>query len=136
MRNRVLFICTGNRARSQIAEGLLRSKASDRMDVFSAGTEPKGLHPWSVDVMREIGIDISGQESKSVSLFENQNFDYVITVCDQAKEACPVFHRARKMLHWSILDPQTPEDFRTIRDELNRRIDAFLGQLASEGNLE
>src|SRR3990172_9765195 len=102
---RVLFVCTGNRARSQIAEGLLRHLAGDRFDVFSAGTEPKGLIPLTIEVMRESGIDISGQRSKGVEEFEGQEFDYVITVCDTARQACPAFPDGGKRLHWSVEDP-------------------------------
>jgi len=91
MKKRVLFLCTGNSARSQIAEGILRKIAGDRYEVFSAGTHPKGVHPLSIEVMREIDIDISGQTSKDVSVFQGHQFDYVITVCDRAKQACPVF---------------------------------------------
>src|SRR6516162_4214387 len=98
-KKRALFLCTGNSARSQMAEGLLREKAGDRFEVFSAGTSPKGLHARSVEVMKEIGIDISQQKSKDVSVYANDKFDYVITVCDRAKQLCPVFPGAEP-IHW------------------------------------
>src|SRR6188474_2863232 len=88
-KKRVLFLCTGNSARSQMAEGLLRQMAGDRFEVSSAGTHPKGMHPRSVEVMNEIGIDISKQTSKDVLIFVNDKFDYVVTVCDRAKQQCP-----------------------------------------------
>ena len=125
MKKRILILCTGNSARSQIAEGLFRSKSADRIEVCSAGTKPKGLNPLTVEVMKEIGIDISSHTSKDVSQFENEKFDLVITVCDNAKESCPVFPGA-KNIHWSIEDPQDLHSFRRVRDELNRRIEEFL----------
>ena len=94
-KQRVLILCTGNSARSQMAEGLLRHMAGDRYEVFSAGTRPVGLNPNAVEAMSEIGIDISGQRSKSVDEFVDQQFDYIITVCDNAKESCPIFPRKR-----------------------------------------
>jgi arsenate reductase len=122
---KILVLCTGNSARSQIAEGLFCSKAGDRIEVSSAGTNPTAVKPLAVEVMKEIGVDISGQRSKDVRIFENQKFDYVITVCDRAKETCPVFPGS-KMIHWSIPDPQTLDSFRAVRDELSRRIESFL----------
>jgi arsenate reductase (thioredoxin) len=130
-RKRVLFLCTGNSARSQMAEGLLRSKAGDRFEVFSAGTHPKGLHARSIEVMKEVGIDISRQESKDVSIYAKDKFDYVITVCDRAKQACPVFPGAEP-IHWGFDDPaDAPSDrqlemFRRVRDEIRQRLDLFL----------
>jgi arsenate reductase len=130
-KKRVLFLCTGNSARSQMAEGLLREKAGDRFEVFSAGTYPKGLHARSVEVMNEVGIDISQQKSKDVSVYANDKFDYVITVCDRAKQQCPVFPGAEPT-HWGFDDPaDAPPDrqletFRRVRDEINRRLDLFL----------
>ena len=128
MKKRALIVCTGNSARSQIAEGLFRSKAADAIDVFSAGTHPKGLNPIAVQVMHEIGTDISSHRSKNVSEFENQNFDVVITVCDNAKESCPVFPGA-KTIHWNIEDPESLDSFRKVRDDLGRRIDQFLERI-------
>src|SRR6185503_11115722 len=103
-RKRVLILCTGNSARSQMAEGLLRHLADDRYEVYSAGTQPKGLHPRSVEVMKELGIDISRQSSKDVATYTNDKFHYVITVCDRAKQHCPVFPGAAP-IHWGFDDP-------------------------------
>ena len=131
---RVLFVCTGNKARSQMAEGLLRRLAGARFEVHSAGTEPKGLAALTVDVMAEIGIDVSGQRSKSVDEFTGQRFDYVITVCDSARESCPVFPGGGRRIHWSVEDPADAEArgesalaaFRAARDDLRSRIETFL----------
>ena len=139
---RVLILCTGNSARSQMAEGLLRHDAGDTYEVFSAGTKPTLVRPEAIQVMREVGIDISGHRSKSVDEFEGQNFEYVITVCDNAKESCPIFPAKTKRIHWSIEDPvvvQGSEEesltaFRRARDELRVRLRAFTqGQLEKEG---
>jgi len=122
-KKRVLFLCTGNSARSQMAEGLLRNLAGNKFDVVSAGTNPKGLHPRSVEVMKEIGIDVSRQASKDLKQFLNQKFDYVITVCDRAKQQCPIFPGAEP-IHWGFDDPaEAPLDkelqtFRRVRDEI------------------
>jgi arsenate reductase (thioredoxin) len=125
MKKRILILCTGNSARSQIAEGLFRSIADNEFEVFSAGTKPKGLNPLAVQVMSEIGIDISHHKSKDVSHFQNEKFDLVITVCDNAKESCPVFPGA-KTIHWSIEDPTDLESFRKVRDELRQRVELFI----------
>jgi arsenate reductase len=125
MKKRVLFVCTGNSARSQMAEGLLRARVGTRMDVFSAGTHPKGLNSLAVKVMMEAGTDISGHQSKDISEFEGQNFDFVITVCDRAKQSCPVFP-GTKLLHWDIADPEDLEAFRAARDELAARVHQFI----------
>ena len=123
-KQRVLILCTGNSARSQMAEGLLRHMSGDRYEVFSAGTRPVGLNPNAVEAMREIGIDISGQRSKSVDEFVDQQFDYVITVCDNARESCPIFPGPGQRIHQSFEDPSaaTPaqqlEVFRRIRDAI------------------
>jgi len=130
---RVLILCTGNSARSQMAEGLLRHDAGDTYEVFSAGTKPTLVRPEAIQVMREAGIDISGHRSKSVDEFEEENFDYVITVCDNAKESCPIFPATTRRIHWSIDDPaavQGSEEerlaaFRFARDELRARLKAF-----------
>ncbi len=128
----VLFLCTGNSARSQLAEGWLRHLAGDRFEVFSAGMRPVGLHPHSVDAMREVGIDISGQRSKSIDEFGGQQFDYVITVCDSAKEACPIFPGPGKHFHHSFEDPaaapreQQPEIFRRVRDQICNWLEEFV----------
>ena len=125
MKRRVLVLCTGNSARSQIVEGLLRSVAGDKIEVFSAGTHPKGLNPLAVQAMQEIGIDISRHQSKDVSQFEGEKFDVVITVCDHAKEHCPAFPGAR-MIHWSTPDPAGLDSFRKVRDQLTRRVEQFV----------
>src|SRR5437879_1769377 len=128
---KVLFLCTGNSARSQMAEGYLRHVAGDRYEVLSGGIEPKGLNPLAIEAMREIGIDISQQESKDVVSFLGQHIPYVVTVCDSAKQRCPIFPRTYKFLHWSIEDPATAMGtheekmavFRRIRDEIVAHID-------------
>ena len=126
---KVLFLCTGNSARSQMAEGLLR-RYSDQFEALSAGLEPKDLNPFAVQAMHEIGIDITPQQSKSVTGFLGQHIPYVITVCDNAKERCPIFPGTFKFLHWSLPDPAavtgTDEEklaaFRKVRDEIAARI--------------
>ena len=106
---RVLFLCTHNSARSQMAEGLLRYLAGDRFEVQSAGTEATHVRPLAIRAMDEIGVDISGQESKTLDHYLGEPFDYVITVCDDANEACPFFPGARSRLHWSLPDPSAAE---------------------------
>ena len=108
-KKRVLILCTGNSARSQMAEGLLRHDAGERFDVESAGTKPSFVRPEAIAAMKELGIDISGHRSKSVEEFDGQHFDYVITVCDNARETCPVFFGAAKRLHHSFEDPAAME---------------------------
>src|SRR3990167_8760424 len=105
MKKKVLFLCTGNSCRSQMAEGILRHVAGDTYDVSSAGTKPSKVNETAIQVMKEIGIDISGHRSKSVNEFLNEYFDYVITVCDSAKETCPVFQKRNILLHWPFPDP-------------------------------
>lgn len=125
-RLRLLVICTGNRARSQMAEGWFRSLGDGRVDVASAGTEPKGVHPIAVRVMGEVGIDISAQRSDHVDRYLQDEFDLVLTVCDSARESCPMFPGARRTLHHSFEDPDYPDlseaeltaVFRRIRDEI------------------
>jgi arsenate reductase len=130
-KKRVLFVCTGNSARSQMAEGILRHLAGDEYDVFSAGTTPKGLHARSVEVMKEAGIDISTHTSKDVAQFQGQTFDYVITVCDRARQQCPVIPGSTPF-HWGFDDPAEAnlavqlEAFRRVRDEIRHRIRLFL----------
>jgi arsenate reductase len=127
---RVLFLCTGNSARSQMAEGYLRHVAGDQFEALSAGIEPKGLNPLAVEAMQEIGIDISQQKSKDIREFLGQAIPYVITVCDNAKERCPIFPRTFKFLHWSFDDPAAVTGshdkklavFRRVRDEIASRI--------------
>src|SRR5262245_28496290 len=136
MKQTVLFLCTGNSARSQMAEGWLRHLAEERFEVFSAGTHPVGLNPGSVEVMAEVGIDIAHHRTKSVEEFKGRPFDCVITVCDRAKESCPIWPGVPEILHWSFDDPaaapQSLEDrqqvFRRVRDQIGNRIRHFLNQ--------
>ena len=137
-RRRVLFLCTHNSARSQMAEGLLRHLAGDRFEVNSAGTKATSVRPEAIAAMAELGVDISGQESETLDRYLQEPFDYVITVCDAANEACPVFPGAKNRLHWSFRDPSraTGSDeerlqiFRIVRDEIRGRIER---ELAPEG---
>jgi arsenate reductase len=132
---RVLILCTGNSARSQMAEGLLRDLGREDFEVVSAGVEPSYVRPEAIEVMNEIGMDISGHRSKSVDEFLNQEFDYVITVCDNANARCPVFPGQARRIHWSIEDPATAKgneemrlaSFRKTRDELQVRLGEFVG---------
>jgi len=134
MKKTVLFLCTGNSCRSQMAEGWLRYLAGDRFEVVSAGTHPVGLNPYAVTVMGEAGVDISHHVSERVDPYLNQHFHYVITVCDHAQEACPVFPGASQTLHWSFDDPATATGtyeqqlivFRKSRDEIADRVRRFL----------
>ncbi len=125
-RQRVLILCTGNSARSQMAEGLWRHEAGDRFEVFSAGTKPSRVRAEAIAVMKELGIDISSHRSKSVDEFRDQEFDYVITVCDHANEICPVFPGKTQRLHWPFEDPTDEESFRKVRDQIHARIRAFV----------
>ena len=131
----MLILCTGNSARSQMAEGLLRELGADEYAVESAGVAPSAVRREAVEAMREIGIDISGHRSKSVEEFAGQNFDYVITVCDNAKETCPVFSGDAKRIHQSFTDPppETVGDyesrlkiFREVRDQMREWLNAFI----------
>jgi arsenate reductase len=124
-KQRVLFLCTANSARSQMAEGLLRHMAGDRYDVASAGTRTGRVRPEAVEVMREIGIDISGQRSKSVVELSAQQFDRVITLCDAAKEGCPVFPQAVSREHREFEDPEGLEGFRRVRDQILEYLKTF-----------
>ncbi len=140
---RVLFVCTGNAARSQMAEAWLRYLSRGRVEAYSAGTDPKGLHPMAVRVMAERGVDISGQRSKAISALLDQRFDWVVTVCDRARQSCPIFPGARQ-LHWDLEDPaqvegtqeQILEAFRRTRDMLEERVRELLAHLQQEGDLE
>ena len=133
-RRRVLFLCTHNSARSQMAEGLLRHLGGDRFEAHSAGTEATRVRPLAIRAMHELGIDISAQQSKTLDRYLGEPFDAVITVCDQAAEACPVFVGARARLHWSFPDPSQAtgtEDqqlgvYREVRDAIRRRIEREL----------
>lgn len=128
---RVLFLCTHNSARSQMAEGLLRHLGGARYDVHSAGTEATRVRPDAVAVMAELGVDISGQESKTLQRYLGEPFEYIITVCDDANETCPVFPGAENRLHWSFEDPSgaTGDDeqrramYRRVRDGIRARIE-------------
>ena len=136
-KQRVLIVCTGNVARSQMAEGLLRHEAGDRFEVFSAGLHPSYVRPHAIKVMREIGIDISSHRSKSVDEFAGKEMDYVITVCDHAAQHCPVIPAKNKPIHWSIEDPVAPGGeeaqlaiFRRVRDDMRRRLQDFAQRLS------
>ena len=139
-KQRMLFLCTHNSARSQMAEGLLRALAGDRFEAMSAGTEATHVRPLAIRAMRELGVDISGQESKTLDRYLREPFDYVITVCDDANEACPFFPGAANRLHWSFEDPSRAKGseeerlavFRSVRDRIRQRIEDDLGA-TSEG---
>jgi protein-tyrosine-phosphatase len=105
----VLFLCTHNSARSQMAEALLRQLGGNRVEVYSAGSEPKSIHPLAIKVMSGRGIDLSGQRAKLMTEFTGQNFDYVITVCDKVREVCPIFPGSPEQIHWSFPDPAAIE---------------------------
>ncbi len=132
-KKRVLILCTGNSARSQMAEGLLRHDSGDRFDVESAGTKPSHVRPEAIQVMREIGIDISAHRSKSVDEFAGETFDYVLTVCDHAKESCPIYPGHSNRLHHNFQDPAAVEGseeqrlaaFRSVRDEIRMYLRSF-----------
>lgn len=133
-KQRVLILCTGNSARSQMAEGLLRSMAGDRFAVFSAGTKPSFVRQEAIIAMRELGVDLSSHRSKSVDEFRDASFDYVITVCDNANESCPIFPGKAERIHWSFEDPAAVEgdeetrlgSFRKIRDQIAGRLRSFV----------
>ena len=137
-KKRVLFLCTHNSARSQMAEGLLRHLAGNRFEVMSAGTEATRVRPLAIRAMEEVGVDISGQGSKTLDRYLGEPFDYVITVCDDANEACPFFPGARERLHWSFEDPSKAKGseeerlavFRRVRDGLLEQIER---ELANRG---
>lgn len=132
-RQRVIFVCTHNSARSQMAEGMLQAFGGERFEVFSAGTEATGVRPEAIEVMNEIGIDISRHTSKTIDEFMGESFSWLITVCDQAKEACPTIPGVAQQQHWSIDDPSTVEGdeetrldaFRETRDIIRDRVHIF-----------
>jgi ArsR family transcriptional regulator, arsenate/arsenite/antimonite-responsive transcriptional repressor / arsenate reductase (thioredoxin) len=133
---RVLFVCTHNSARSQMAEGLMRRAAGSWVDVFSAGSDPTDIHPDGVKVLQARGVDISGQQSQPLAAFSGQSFDYVITVCDRAREMCPMFPGKSQQIHWGYPDPVTITNdaerlaaFDTLAAGLEKRIDNFLKML-------
>jgi arsenate reductase len=132
-KKRVLVLCTGNSARSQMGEGLFRAEGTGHFEVFSAGTKPSSVRPEAVAVMKEIGIDISGHRSRSVDEFAGQSFDYVVTVCDNARDNCPVFPAGTERIHWSFEDPAAVEGseakrleaFRRTRDLIHEKVKDF-----------
>jgi arsenate reductase len=134
MKRRVLILCTGNSARSQMAEGILRHDGGDAFEVESAGVKPGSIRSEAIQAMQEIGIDISGHRSKSVDEFTGQEFDYVITVCDNANESCPVFPGRTERIHWGFEDPAAAEGeeasrmavFRQVRDEIREKLAGFI----------
>ena len=129
-KEKIIFICTGNACRSQIAEGIMRQLAGDKFDVFSAGSHPSLVHPMSIKVMKEIGINIKSHTSDPISNFLSKNINIVVTVCDNADKVCPVFPGKVERIHWSIKDPfkgwgSDPDDlvnFRKTREDLTARI--------------
>jgi arsenate reductase len=138
MKKKILFLCTGNAARSQMAEGLARAFHGDQLDVVSAGSRPAGwVHPLAIRALGEIGIDASDQTSKSAEPFIDQPFDVVVTVCDSAAQDCPLWPGAKRIEHWPIKDPSygpddpatRPDRFAATRDELKQRIDELVKTL-------
>ncbi len=133
MKTRVLILCTGNSCRSQMAEGILRYYGSDKFEVESAGSEPSKVNPIAIEVMKEIGIDISHHRSKHVKEFLERHFHYIVTVCDKANEACPIFPGPSQRLHWSFPDPPhgrevteaVKDEFRKVRDMIHDKFKAF-----------
>ena len=142
MKRRVLILCTGNSARSQMAERLLRDLAGEQIDVFSAGSKPSTVNPLAIQVMAERHINIQHHRSKHLSEFLNQPFDDVITVCDQAAETCPVFPGRAWRIHWSFPDPAAVDgsevdrlkSFREVRDAIEVRLRAWLQTVLTEGS--
>jgi arsenate reductase len=138
-KKRVLFICTHNSARSQMAEGFLRSMAGDRLEVASAGTEQTRVHPLAIAAMADVGVDISGHTSKTLERFEHEPWDYVITVCSKAAESCPVFAAPATHLAWDFEDPSKAagtederlEVFRKVRNEIRTRLEDFVLRTAT-----
>lgn len=131
---RVIFVCTGNSARSQMAEAVLREQGGGRFEVVSAGVDPRGVHPMTIAALAKAGIDITGARSKPVGEFLGQRFDYVVTVCDRARASCPVFPGGSETLHWGLDDPVEVEGtegerqaaFDRVLIEVGRRINAFI----------
>jgi arsenate reductase len=141
-RRRVLFLCTHNSARSQMAEGFLRAFAGDHFEAASAGTETRGVNPLAARVMAEVGVDVAAQTSKTLDRFLGASWDYVITVCDSANEACPIFSGATMRLHWSFEDPSAARGseserlavFRRVRDAIRSRIETWLAAYSTLSN--
>jgi arsenate reductase len=134
-KQRILFLCTGNSCRSHMAEGWLRKLGGDRYESLSAGAKPAGyVHPLAIKAIAEVGVDISKHRSKSIDEFDGQSLDVLITVCDNARESCPTFAGAKRMIHWSFDDPahatgteaEKMAMFRRVRDEIKERIREFL----------
>lgn len=141
-KQKVLFLCTGNSARSQMAEAILRKHAGDKFDVFSAGLEPKGINPFTVLVMKEAGYDLTSQYSKQLNVYyAKYQFDYLITVCSDAEKNCPFFPGVSVRLHWPFDDPAAVKGddeavlskFREIRDQIEQKIDSWLSSLDTAG---
>ena len=138
MKKKVLFLCTGNSCRSQIGEGLMRDMAGDKYEVFSAGVEPSRIHPMSILVMQELGIDISHQTSDDVNDYLDSGIDIVISVCDHAAQTCPTFPGDVQRIHWGLKDPlhgwdvdeSKLPDYRKTRDDLKQRIQELLSEQA------
>ena len=136
MKKKVLILCTGNSCRSQMAEGLLRDINNDEYEVFSAGVNPTEVNPNAIEVMKEIGINISGQKSKHVNEFTNQTFDIIITVCDNAKESCLIFPGKAERLQWSFFDPAEAlgsqenllKAFKKVRDQIAEKIKGYFSK--------
>jgi protein-tyrosine-phosphatase/DNA-binding transcriptional ArsR family regulator len=141
---RVLFVCTGNGTRSQIAEALLRSKAGDTFKVASAGSHPKPIHPNAIRVLAERGIDVSDAQSKPITQFSSRHFEYVITLCDKVREICPEFPGQRWAMHWSIEDPSqlpgsgraTLPAFRAVAADLESRIGFLISLINNDSSKE
>ena len=133
MKKRVLFLCTANSSRSQMAEGLVNHFMGDGIDAYSAGTEATSVNPNAIETMKEIGVDISRQQSKNLSVFDGHNFDYVITLCGNANETCPLYIGGTKKTHIGFDDPAKTQgakeeilrEFRRVRDEIKEKLTAF-----------
>lgn len=140
MKTQVLILCTGNSARSQMAEGLLQEMASAHMDVFSAGSKPSVVNPFAIQAMDERGIDIRHHTSKHLSQFLEKSFDYVITVCDHAAETCPIFPGPAQRIHWSFPDPAAVNGsdeeklsfFCAVRDDIEKHLQVWLQKVMIE----
>ena len=136
MKHNIIFICTGNSCRSQIAEGLFKNEAKDKFNVYSAGSHPSRIHPASIKVMSEWGIDITNQRSETIDKYIEKKIDIVITVCDNANKSCPIFPGAKINIHWSIKDPfhswgddeKDLEPYRLTRNEIKEKIKSLLKQ--------
>ncbi len=141
MKKSVLFLCTGNSCRSQMADGIVNHDFAGRLEAFSAGTQPHGLNPKAVQVMLEIGIDISGNRSDPLSRYEGEQFDYVITLCGEANETCPLFFGGVRRLHMGFEDPPKARGgeeemlavYRRVRDEIRRQLGTFFKKELSSG---